>query len=388
LKSETLQFVREEGGKIEPAETPAVVCTQICELLDRICERRRLSPDTAAIRVAIDAGGGFLKFSVSVFKFDDAGNQRMRFRNTGVKKAIILGIAPETQENHTNMRLMWRELGLNCLLADRFTIACDLKVANLLLGIMPHSCLHPCSWCTADKHHLWEAGQRRTFESLQQCYEQFLLSGGDRKRAKEFGNVIHPSIITAPPEMLILQVIPPPELHLMTGTVQLIYEGLTRIWPHSADWLAQCHVQQNQIHGGSFTGNASRKLLRSADILAEICPPSALKFVSEFRAFNDIIEACFGAELKPNWSRALCDFRLKFADLKIAPTPKVHAILHHVGEFCSLKQRSLGLWSEQTAESLHFDFSEHWQRYKLSASHPEFAEKFLNAVQVYNSRHL
>jgi hypothetical protein len=188
--------------------------------------------------------------------------------------------------------------------------------------------------------------------------------------------------------MTVLEMMPPPELHLLTGTVQLLYAGLQRIWPPSGEWLAACHVQQDQMHGGSFTGNASRKLLRSVDQLSAMCPLPALRFASAFRAFNNVVESCFGNVLLPNFAAALNDFRSSFAELEIAPTPKVHAVIHHVGEFCRLKKRGLGPWSEQTSESLHFDFLQLWQHYKISESHLDYPARLLSAVRVYNSRHL
>ena len=42
-------------------------------------------------------------------------------------------------------------------------------------------------------------------------------------------------------------------------------------------------------------------------------------------------------------------FKLKYKQLKISVTPKVHAVLHHVSEFCKVTGKGLSPWSEQTA---------------------------------------
>ena len=49
----------------------------------------------------------------------------------------------------------------------------------------------------------------------------------------------------------------------------------------------------------------------------------------------------------------------------------------------------LSPWSEQTAESLHQDFNTVWNNYNVrDTSHPEYAERLLQAIITYNSQHL
>ena len=56
---------------------------------------------------------------------------------------------------------------------------------------------------------------------------------------------------------------------------------------------------------------------------------------------------------------------LKYLSLEIDVTPKVHAVMYHVSEFCELKGMGLAPWSEQTSESVHHDFNLLWEKYKL-----------------------
>ena len=70
-------------------------------------------------------------------------------------------------------------------------------------------------------------------------------------------------------------------------------------------------------------------------------------------------------------------------------TPKVHAVFHHVGEFCGMVNKGLGPWSEQAAESLHSDFTKMWQNYKLrDTDHDQYGERLLDAIITYNSQHM
>jgi hypothetical protein len=174
----------------------------------------------------------------------------------------------------------------------------------------------------------------------------------------------------------------------MTGAVHTLYQGLHAVWPESSEWLTACHAEQDEYHGGSFTGNASRKLLRCVDQLAAMCPTQALPFAAAFRSLNRVVEACFSDTLSHNFLRELQNFQKAFLNLGISVTPKVHAIFFHVGEFCQQTGSGLGPWSEQCVESLHRDFLKHWERYKVSEAHPEFPNKLQAAVRCYNSRHL
>jgi hypothetical protein len=310
------------------------------------------------------------------------------FKNSGVKKVFVIAIAANVQENYENLRALWASLGLGEL-NRHFTIACDLKVANLLLGLMPHSSRHPCCWCTADKHSLHAVGRPRTLKLLQESLSDFQTIGGSRRSlARNFDNVVQPCLLRGPPTVDIVQLLPPPALHLLTGTVGTIFNGLQATWPDCQHWLSDCHVTQDPQHGGSFTGNASRILLRNTDRLAAMCPLSALPFVEAFRAFDRVVGSCFGNELAPRWKQNLAGFSDRFADLSISVTPKVHAVFHHVSEFCEHTGTGLGLWSEHTVESLHHDFQKLWCNYKVGSTNSQYPARLLSAVRAYNSRHL
>ena len=74
--------------------------------------------------------------------------------------------------------------------------------------------------------------------------------------------------------------------------------------------------------------------------------------------------------------------------LGISVTPKVHAVMHHVDDFCEMTGRGLGSWSEQTGESVHHDINETWKKFKINdVERPVYAEHLLKAVSMYNSKH-
>ena len=80
-------------------------------------------------------------------------------------------------------------------------------------------------------------------------------------------------------------------------------------------------------------------------------------------------------------------FRSAYMKLQISVTPKIHAIIDHVPEFCQLKKVDLGKFSEQASESVHSDFQKTWQRFAVPLSHEQAAKRLLQAVIKYNSLH-
>ena len=86
-------------------------------------------------------------------KYNDV-NQAL-FKDNSVQKLIILAIAPNIIENYKNVFDIWSMLKMEDSLAfealkTRFTV--DLKMCNLLLGLMSHASSHPCSWCDIHRY--------------------------------------------------------------------------------------------------------------------------------------------------------------------------------------------------------------------------------------------
>jgi hypothetical protein len=73
--------------------------------------------------------------------------------DSGVKKLIILGIVCDIEEHYYNVSLLWKILKLYEFIKenDNVTVACDLKMANILTGLMSHSSAHPCTCNTKRK---------------------------------------------------------------------------------------------------------------------------------------------------------------------------------------------------------------------------------------------
>ena len=131
-------------------------------------------------KIGIDGGGGFLKICVSLLSDNNTRSLEMKkarlsysdnfdvqFLDSSVKKLFIIGIVEATQENFENVSILWLLLKLNKI---ECTVATDLKMANILIGIMSHSSKYPCKWCTTSSDELHKCGEMRT---IRKCIEKF-----------------------------------------------------------------------------------------------------------------------------------------------------------------------------------------------------------------------
>ena len=111
-------------------------------------------------------------------------------------------------------------------------------------------------------------------------------------------------------------------------------------------------------------------------------------FVTAFRKLDIVVKSCFGSEIHPDYSDAILSSQQAYLDLGISITPKIHAIFYHVPTFCDAFEASLGRFSEQASEAVHYSFTTVWNRHKVLRDHPQYASYLLRAVSVYNCNHI
>lgn len=381
---------------------PVVYCCSPRDIWRIIQEERNFDCDEhVRSTIGIDGGGEFLKICLTVQKLNSnllQENRRSKyidgvgekqFKESSVKKLFIIAIVKDVPENYRNVLALWNLLELTSLTHPfaPFFCAMDLKLANIMLGLMSHSSNHPCCWCDIQKDKLNEKGKLRTLGSIRTLYWAFLDSKKDISKAKNYGNVIHMPVFKNPDDISVLQVIPPPELHLLLGAVNSLFNDLLKIWPEAIKWADSIHVVREAMHGGSFTGNSCCKLLNNVSKLESLAPQFG-SHIAAFHSLKQVVDSCFGQKLEPLYVQKICQFKEDVERLGIQVTPKLHAIFYHVEDFCKEINAGLGCYSEQSFESVHSDFAKTWMKYKVTTSHQYFSKQLLRAVQEYNSRHL
>ncbi len=386
--------------KGEEVERTVVSCTNLDNFVQELLGVRSLSPHDSLSKLSLDNGGGFFKVSLSIIDkneekrcLESQKKTNKKFKNdslsSGVKKIFIISIAENISETHENIQKILKPLDLEKI---KFIVACDLKVANLLCGIQSHSSKHPCCYCDVNSEFLEECGQYRTFGSIRTLSRMFRESKS--KDAKQFYNCTKEPILLEEDSSKFLDLIPPPELHLLIGVVNHLFSGMKKLWPQASDWPHFLHIFPEVYHGGqSFNGPACHKLLQNVDKLEQLVQVQnqfqVQTWVSAFRDFQAVVHGMFGMHLSDNYVDLILKFKASCKDLPITITPKIHIVFHHVVQFIQKSNKSLGHFSEQAAESLHHDFSLHWNgRFKRNQDHPDYKDNLLKAVVDYNSKHI
>lgn len=394
FETQKFNFVHEEGGIMKECAKIAIQCKNVPELIYYVIGQRNLT--NVHIKIGIDGGGGFLKVTLSVQpSYEDTinnlstskQNNHSTFKESGVKKIFIIFLAPSTQENYTNVALIWSSLKLNEILG---TVSTDLKLANILTGLMTSASLHPCIWCDALMKELNTCGSRRTIKNCTDNYSKWCDSGKEKKNAKHFMNCVNLPVFVGDENTLILDLIPPPELHLLLGAVNTLFTHMLKVNEKIClKWAEKCNVQRQCVYGSpTFAGNACKILLEKVDILDGFKCLECVKFVDTFRKLKKVVNGCFSMKLDPNFVSFIREFKESYLALEISVTPKIHAIFFHVEDFCLKTGKGLAYYSEQATESAHSDFAKMWDNYKVLDIHPEYPQKLLRAVCDYNTSHI
>ena len=158
-------------------------------------------------------------------------------------------------------------------------------------------------------------------------YEAWTESGSDLADAKRYKICVHSPLLRPPHESdLIVDLIPPPELHLFLGTFNHLFHEMKKIWPNAEQWPQKLGIRVSGYHGGQFSGGDCMKLMKNVDCLAQMCPLFVLPFVSAFRSFQKVVLSCFSTNLSASFRADIEAFRKDYTSLRISITPKVHII--------------------------------------------------------------
>lgn len=318
-------IISKAGEKTSSTEI-LVYCNDVLGLINRVKEARNLNDPH--LKFGIDGGGGFLKVCLSVQTPDPVvrdlrqkyveGVAAKKFKDSGVKKLFILAVVAGTQENYENVHHLWSLLHINNFPG---TIATDLKLANILVGIMSHSSSFPCTWCFAGKENLDTCGEKRTMDNCRKNYVEWEKINFKKSLAKKYRNCSNAPVLSRGTNdtRQILDIIAPPELHLMLGVVNTLYNRMKEEYDVECQkWAKRCNATQDFVHGApAFAGNSCKLLLEKIEILREICRPECLNYVKCFQDFREVVESCFSNDLKSNYLQAIEMFKKSYLDFRM-----------------------------------------------------------------------
>ena len=378
-----------DSSKYIPITRPAVVVNDLKSFIDHVMEQRNYCLEDTLVKVGIDGGQGFFKICLNLIS--RRGSQSCARSNSkadsGVKGLFVLCIVPNMPESFVNIESCLDEVSLLSH-GIEFVLATDLKVANILSGIQSHGASHPCCYCETTNGS-WEPAALRTLENIICNYKNWKKNGSKPSEARNFKNCVNSPLLQRNASTdCIIDLIPPPELHLLIGCFNHLFREMQKKWPMADEWPKRVGVVQCGYHGGEFTGGHCNKLLKNVDVLAQFCPLHILPFVRVFRSLNVVVQSCFGANLSQTFLQDISEFAECYQDLGISTTPKVHILCVHVPQFCQ-KYGPLSLFSEQASESVHSIFKMFWAKRKVNCvTHPKYPKALLDTVVEFNSKHM
>ena len=163
------------------------------------------------------------------------------------------------------------------------------------------------------------------------------------------------------------------------------------------DWAYSKGIVPKKYKGEGLNGPNCHKLVKLANELTEVLPPHLKQFGYALQQLYGVIESCFGKVLMEDvYKTRIATFEQTYRSLPhgkneekdLSVTTKAHCIFEHVVQNIERTGHALGVLSEQSFESVHYDFLETWKRFKYPQDHKEYGQQLLKAVVNYNSFHI
>ena len=228
-----LEKAKTEQGGIQTFHKDAVICHDIPGLVTFIRTKRAYTHELLLFKVGIDGGGGSLKVcwnAVTLPSSSTAAGEKPEkpsgFLDSGVKRLIILAIVPGASESNENVRTILRSLNISSI---SFCLCSDLKLSNICVGKQSHASKFPCTWCSATAPYENDA-PLYTLGQIRRNVSAFRDAGMPLRKAQFYENCVQMPLLEGPDSALVLDLIPPPELHLMLGVVNKIFDSLNEKW--------------------------------------------------------------------------------------------------------------------------------------------------------------
>ena len=378
-----------------------------------INKRNMTSTSDYLIKIMGDSGQGKTKICFCIIPLNEPTRARKRssyleggalakgYNYSGINKCIMCFCAPEIKEAHTNLEKIFNLIQIEAVFSEHSKVIFtgDLKFLNEIYGLMEASSRHPCIYCTATAQSM-TASQQRTLGSLRKDHLNWNNeTGAAKKCCKDFNNVKNSPLFKSLPDSIpILELSPPPVLHILLGIFNHIWKNIESISSIHKKALQDFAISNNCMKesywGKTFEGNECSKLMNkistSATPLSNL--PGVENHISAIKAFNDVRNDIFGTELKSGWKDSLENFCKSYKRIiNISKPLKIHILSSHVEDFINKYSngKGLGFYSEQTGESIHAKFEPCFNKYKIkNKDSPQYGERLKNAVVEFSSMHV
>ncbi|XP_065681098.1 uncharacterized protein LOC124817172 [Hydra vulgaris] len=234
---------------------------------------------------------------------------------------------------------------------------------------------------------------------LKNTYKNFAESGFKKSSMQLYKNVIHPCLLVESGEMYVLDVTPPPELHLMMKTITEILNVFCKE-PDVALWLKKHGIIWHGYNGGGLDG-------RNANKIRKLLPDLEKFILDNFSSYYPVVELLvfffsskhvFRNETPDGYPDAIATYIRKLKEnqeyVKTTFNPnlsmgwKGHIIEHHLAMFLNRTKLPLGVFSEQCSESVHHNMLKTLSRFSTSEFRENHGELLRKAIVEYSSQRI
>lgn len=419
-----------------PKEKRYVIWADAEALLDEVIDRRELC-GKYTVKLMADGGQGFFKISLTIqpesdpdeceFNTQTCTPKRTLYAEGGtvgqepklssVHRLIILCLVPDIKESYDNLKILFDLTKVNNI---PFKFASDIKVLLLVNGQQTASASFPCPYCSISLNLLknyegikienqenFESDQEKpqglkTYGDLKRNYKHFCFLGSKKEMAKEAGSTIHEAIFQENDDVHVIEKCVIPELHVMQGFVNhMFWKGLVPLLgrERALKWPNGLNLVSANYHGEAFEGNACRELLKNSEkldnpeIYGDVGKIGVMPFISAFQSMNKVVKNCFSTRRCDDLAleRLLHELKKMVLATGVSITPKLHILLDHLRESLDFLDDNVGLgfWSEQAGESIHHEFVQIWNKYKVkSPNNPSYGPRLKRTVVEFSSTHI
>ena len=428
----------------EKSLTTIFYCKDLPGLTKFIEKRRGYHERTDRIQLfGFDKGGTSLKKVFNLKKIENdlsspAGKKRATysqgphsksFKDGGVNRTIIIGFAEKAKETYSNLKEICTLVDADYNELHRPYDTNDLKMTPAFLGIGPASSTYPCHLCEMPKKDfgkedvMLKGGEFRTLGSIKanaSGYQRALLTytGKTKKSSAPWKNCENMPLYdfnNLSEIFKIIDLMPPPELHIILGLGNDFFDLLRKRLARPAhiqllkDFCVKWCLERVDYYGsgeadglkGQFAGNGCKTLLDHVDgheglVYFLSKDAEALQLVEPIldamRAFNVVRKQCFGVILDANYKDSIKTFANLWLKCDRSITLKCHVLFVHVVQFLERKAenfpgKGLGFWGEQAAESIHSKWATFWERRKVPTGHKDYDKILFWALVEFNATH-
>ena len=404
FKEEETTFYNSAG---EEMKRRFVYTEELELLLEFILHERDIEEDDVKwVNVELDSGQ---KRMLVVLQIGDGISNSVK--DTSTKRAIILAFVDDIPENYCNISIILDKLKVH-LIKHHHKFVSDLKLGNIVLGLMECGSRHGCPHCKGkkNKHGVWEKGEARTLENLTSDNKIWEENSGRKNELKDFFNVQHPPLLQTPTakhldndhsETSTLSLLPIPGLHVIKlGPVNALWKGLSKHCSTQGIDLTEFEivigVTKTDRQKKEFQGPECNLILNRLELLRNFLPQNLHTFVDALEQVKDIYRMAHATTVEIDHRERIERFRntwLTLMEVHEQTMPlKVHIILDHLSDYFELEGKTLRNTNDQFVEACHSKvrkfFDNHPNFNHKDKSTDKYGKDLLTAVCHFNSNNL